>query len=373
MVPQSVAVITRWRVRMTRSLAGPSPSPGSLPSWVTPERIAVIKMSALGDVAKSIQTVRAIRRLYPQCALAWVIRPAWAELLEGNPDVDAVILAPRSLKGVLQAIGQVRRFRPDTLLDMQGLFTSGVIARASGARRRYTWASGREMSGWLTGNPIVPGPTEINVAECIFGFARLLGATELPTEPPAYLGPENPMLGRMGEALAGVRRPLVSMHIGASAPNKKWPLGHWSDAVKALQAAGCGVVLLGGPSDQEDARKVARESGGNPLVLAGRTGLKDLAAAAYLSDVFVGCDSGATHVATLVGTLAVCPMGPTLPWHSGPFGAGHRPLYLGLPCSPCYRRPTCNGRFDCMSGITAQMVVDACLGIIEDGKRRGKK
>ncbi len=340
-------------------------APRSADVEARPERIAVIKMSALGDVAKTVQTVRAIRRDFPECAIAWVIRPVWAELIQGNPDVDEVIHVPRKARGLFRAALALRRFRPDTLLDMQGLLTSGLLARASGARRRYTWQSGRELSGRLTGNPIVPGPTDTNVAECNFGFARLLGVRNLPQDPPEYLTVRNPALKRMEEALGGVKRPMAAMHIGASAPNKKWPIKHWSDAARALQASGLGVVLLGGPGDVPDAEAVARDAGGTPVSLAGRTGLLELASAAFLSDVFVGGDSGATHVAALVGTRTVCPMGPTLPWHSGPFGPGHRPIYLGLSCSPCYRRPTCNGRFDCMTGITPDMVVHACLEIVK--------
>jgi len=325
-----------------------------------PSRIAVIKMSALGDVAKTIPTVQAIRKAHPACEIAWFIRPVWSDLIVGNPDIDRVLRVPRSLRGLLGAMRAARRLAPDVVLDMQGLFTSGLIALASGSKHRYTWQSGREFSGWLTGNPIVPASRDLNVAECNFGFARFLGVETMPAEPPAYLTTGNPFAEQVREVLSGVARPIVAMHIGASAPNKQWPLSHWSALVKGLSGDGLGVVILGGPGDRSAAEQMAADSSVSPLVLAGRTGLRELAAVAATCDLFVGCDSGATHVAALVGTRTICVMGATLPVHSGPFGVGHRILYLGLPCSPCYRRPTCNGRYDCMSGIAPAMVLDAC-------------
>jgi ADP-heptose:LPS heptosyltransferase len=338
---------------------------------VSPGRVAVIKMSALGDIAKSIPAVRAIRETHPTCAMAWLVRPVWADLLVGNPDIDRIIPVGRSLRGLIWAMVALRRFRPETVLDMQGLFASGLLSLASGATTRFTWASGRELSGLLTGNPVVPGPTRLNVAECNFGFARLLGATRLPQDPPAYLAADGPARLRVREALGGLARPLVGMHVGASEPNKRWPVERWSAVASALRAAGCGVVLLGGPGDRAAAEDVAARSDGCG-VMAGRTTLRELAALVCECAAYIGGDSGATHVAALMGVPTVCLMGPTLPGHSGPFGPGHRILYLGLPCSPCYRRPTCQGRFDCMTGITAEMVVSACreqLGA-EAGSRR---
>lgn len=340
-------------------------SAGTAEAGVQPRRIGIIKLSALGDVAKTVQTVRAIRRVHPAAAIAWCIRPVWSGLIEGNPDVDRIIPVPRSLRGLIHGMRALRAFRPDTILDMQGLATSGLLAAASGAPYRYTWQSARELSGLLTGNPIVPGPRDINVAECNFGFARIMGATELPTDPPPYLTIGNPAAAAMRDLLEGLPRPVLAMHIGASEPNKRWPVERWAELASSLVGQGYGVIVLGGGSDRQAAEVVCRCQGagpsqGNPLMMAGRTTLKELAALVADCDLFVGCDSGATHVAALVGARVVCLMGATLPVHSGPFGPQHRILYLGLTCSPCYRRPTCEGRFDCMTGITVNSVIAAC-------------
>src|SRR5579871_1179244 len=106
-------------------------------------RILIIKMSALGDIAKTIPTVDAIRAAFPHVCIGWVVRPGFADLLVGNPSIDELFVMPRGVRALSRVTRKLRRFRPDVVLDMQGLFMSGCIGRLSGSLRRYTWESGR--------------------------------------------------------------------------------------------------------------------------------------------------------------------------------------------------------------------------------------
>jgi len=324
------------------------------------ERLLVIKTSALGDIAKTIPTVDAIRRAYPGLRIGWVVRQGLHDLLVGNPSVDEILIAPRGV-GALWSVGRrMRRFRADVLLDMQGLFLSGCLARLSGAPWRCTWQSGRELSGLLTGNPIVPAPADRNATECLFGFGRVLGVTEFPCEPPAYLARAPELSARADHLLGAAPRPLVGMHVGASTPNKTWPAHHFAELARRLIGDGFGVALFGGSSEAAAGEAVAAAAPGC-VSLVRRTGLRELAACLARCSLFVGGDTGATHIAALVGTPTVCLMGATDPVRTGPYGDAHTVLDLRLPCSPCYRRPTCGGRFDCMADLSPEIVHSACL------------
>src|SRR5690242_2610380 len=92
-------------------------------------RILILKMSALGDVAKSIPAVDAIRIAYPHIRIGWVVRQGVADLLVGNPSIDDLFIAPRGLTALLAMAEKLRRFKPDIVLDMQGLFISGCLGR----------------------------------------------------------------------------------------------------------------------------------------------------------------------------------------------------------------------------------------------------
>jgi heptosyltransferase-1 len=324
------------------------------------ERLLVIKMSALGDVARTVPTVDAIRKAYPHVKIGWVVRNGLADLLVGNPSIDELFIAPRGIKAIMAMWQPIRRFRPDVTLDMQGLFISGCLARLSGASRRFTWESGREFSGLLTGNPIVAAPEHLNAVECLFNFARLLGVERLPEEPPAYLTRDPALIARAEELLEGAPSPRIGMHIGASVPNKTWPPSHWARLADRFLEAGYSVILFGGKAEATADKEIRGQMKGRPLSLVGCTTPRELAAAISRCDLFLGGDTGATHIASLVGTPIVALMGPTDPKRFGPYGAQNTTLHLGLSCSPCYRHPTCHGRYDCMRGIEPDWVYRVC-------------
>lgn len=336
-------------------------SPSPVVDMLNVKRLLIIKMSALGDVARTIPTVDAIRAAYPHLEIGWVVRQGLADLLMGNPSIDRLFIAPRGLRALAAMWRPLRAFRPDITLDMQGLFISGCLARLSGASRRFTWEGGREFSGLLTGNPVVAAPLHMNAVECLFNFARLLGVEHLPEEPPAYLTRDPALVARAEELLEGTPRPRVGMHIGASVPNKTWPAEHWARLADLLLKEGYGVVLFGGRAEGSAERAVRNRMRLQPLSLVGCTTPRELAAAISRCNLFLGGDTGATHIASLVGVPIVALMGATDPTRFGPYGTGHTILYLGLPCGPCYRHPTCGGRYDCMRGITPETVFKACM------------
>ncbi len=323
------------------------------------ERILVIKMSAMGDIAMSIPTITAIKTALPHVSIAWVVRHGLSDLLVGNPSIDNLIVAPRGL-AALKAVGpEIRRFRPNIVLDMQGLSVSSLLGLYSGAKLRYTWETSREISGIIS-RAVIPTPDETNAVECLLNFARLLGVTQLPSHAPSYLI-DNPELNSHVEGLLdGIRAPIVGMHIGASIANKSWPAARWVELIQLLSAAGLQAVLFGANAEREAEGQILAQVGTAARSLVGKTTPRQLAAAIAKCGVFVGGDTGATHIAALVRTPVVALMGPTPPAKVAPYGPTNEVIYLNLACSPCFRHPTCGGRYMCMSDIDAERVFRAC-------------
>ena len=102
---------------------------------MSPRSILVVKPSSLGDIVHTLPAVSLLRRAWPQARLRWIVNPEWAPLLEGNPDVDEVVLFPRrELSGSvfkqlrwLRATGAA--YRSDLVLDFQGLLRSALMGR----------------------------------------------------------------------------------------------------------------------------------------------------------------------------------------------------------------------------------------------------
>jgi len=61
----------------------PFPSP--------PQRILIIKPSAIGDVVHTLPVLNLLRRKWPEAHISWLVTPACAGLLERHPQLDEVI------------------------------------------------------------------------------------------------------------------------------------------------------------------------------------------------------------------------------------------------------------------------------------------
>ncbi|XHR28829.1 MAG: glycosyltransferase family 9 protein [Chthoniobacteraceae bacterium] len=117
---------------------------------MAPESILVIKPSSLGDVVHTLPAVSLVRRAWPKARLAWVVNPEWSPLLEGNPDVDEVVIFPRRELGgsplkTLRWLRELRAgHRSDLVLDFQGLLRSAVMGRFARGGRLAGLSDARE-------------------------------------------------------------------------------------------------------------------------------------------------------------------------------------------------------------------------------------
>ena len=129
-----------------------------------------------------------------------------------------------------------------------------------------------------------------------------------------------------------------------------------------LNQRGFLVAITGSRADQALAADILSRSRAPVLNLVGRTSLAQLAGILRTTRLAVTTDTGAMHLATSLGTPVVALFGPTAPWRTGPFGAGHRVVRLGLACSPCFKRQCPQPR--CLTALTPEMVAAACEKIL---------
>src|SRR6476646_2008212 len=93
---------------------------------LNPERIALIKPSALGDIVHALPVLTALRRRYPAAHITWVVNRGYEPLLRGHPDLDATLAFDRR--------GQPNAPGPPSLLGKGG---EGGLGRAvTGPLRR---------------------------------------------------------------------------------------------------------------------------------------------------------------------------------------------------------------------------------------------
>lgn len=113
--------------------------------------LLLLKPGSMGDVIHSLPVVAAIHRSRPDIRVSWVIDPRWAPLLEGNPGVADVVHFPREsfrgAAGFFRAVrwyAGLRRLQPETVLDLQGLLRSALMAKLSGGKTLIGLGDARE-------------------------------------------------------------------------------------------------------------------------------------------------------------------------------------------------------------------------------------
>src|SRR5882724_4454437 len=114
-------------------------------------RILIIKPSSLGDVVHALPTVNRIRERFPDARIAWLINDTLAPLLDHSPIIDELIRFPRAeyanpahAHHLLGFLRQLRARRFDLVIDLQGLFRSGLMTWATRAPRRIGRSDARE-------------------------------------------------------------------------------------------------------------------------------------------------------------------------------------------------------------------------------------
>ena len=335
------------------------------------QKVLIVRTSAIGDVVFASALPAAIRRTWPQAQISWLVEPGIHEILQGAPCVDQLILFPKAewrkawkngqRRAVWHGLRELRaRLRAegfDTVLDLQGLLKSGVLAWLTGAPRRIGLGS-KEGSQFLMHEVIPRGGIKGRIGSEYRDLAEQLGLDAgdfLPT-----LTVDAAARARMHARLA--QQGLAPGRYAVFAPFTTRPQKHWfEDAWQALAPrlmadTGLVPVILGGPADAEAGARIAAADP-RILNLAGQTRLPEAVALIADAALLVGVDTGLTHMGTALNRPTVAIFGSTCPYLDTGRPNG-KVIWLGMECSPCRRRPTCAGRFTCLRYITPARVMD---------------
>ncbi|MEX2170560.1 MAG: glycosyltransferase family 9 protein [Pirellulales bacterium] len=345
-----------------------------------PERILLVRLSAIGDVIHGLPALNALRDAFPRAFITWIVEGRSAELLEGHPALDQVVLLPRgwwrSLTQVRQLRRKLREYRFDTTVDLQCLTKSALVAWLSGAPRRLGAAgrNGRELSKWF--NNVLTPVAARHVIEHYLGLLEPLGISspqvrfDLPErEDEADFAAET--LEDMGLALGK----FVVLNPGAGWPSKLWPAERYGALAQQLARHHglASLALWGGADELPLAERIVDSSGGH-AVLAPATSLRQLAAVTRRAALFVGSDTGPMHLAVAVGVPTVSLHGVSRAEWCGAYGTNNVRLQAYYDDGSSRKRRTADNL--AMRAITVDMVSRACsealarsAGIVYSGAR----
>jgi predicted lipopolysaccharide heptosyltransferase III len=343
-------------------------------------RILLVRLRLIGDVVFTTPLIRALRRLYPEARISYVVEPSAAPVLHGNPHLDELIVAPRRrgvrrLQDDLDLAARLRRERFDLAIDLHGGPRAAWLTRASGARMRI----GYDMPWrWRVYTHRVPRPPDLFPRHSVLNQWDLLAPLDVgsctPEHDPVEMARDPTSDARiklrLGAAGVDARHRLVVVHVSAGNAFRRWPEASFVAMILGLIRADPlrRIVITSGPSDNDAAQRVrsavrAELTDSEALPPLVEWGLGELRALIARATVYIGGDSGPLHVASTTRTPIVALFGPTLeersrPWRDPRLRA--EAVDAGpLPCRPCDQRRCIPGDFRCLTRITPEQVLAA--------------
>ena len=344
-------------------------------------RILLVRLRQIGDVVFTTPAVAALRRHLPDAQLTYLVEPAAAPVVIGNPHLDNVIVAPRGrgLSGFAADLGlgwRLRRAQYDLVIDFHGGPRASLLTRLSGAPARIGYnVVGRS---WMY-TDVVDRPRVLRRRHSVENQWDLLATlgigaptrtdnpVEMALDPRAMAAID----ARLAAAGVGADEEIAVIHVSASSPFRRWPLQSFADTVAGLASReGRRVIVSSGPSESEaaarvieDARRALPAASRHRVLDGDDVSLAELRALLERSAVYIGGDSGPLHIAATTRVPIVALLGPTPSERSAPWRHPALPSALveidGLPCRPCEQRVCEPGDFRCLTRITSGDVVAA--------------
>jgi heptosyltransferase-2 len=331
----------------------------------------------IGDAVMTMPALRALRRANPGAKITLLVKPWVSPLFEKDPSVDRIIHYSDRHAGVfgkLKLAREIRRYDFCEAVLFQNAIDAAILAFLAGIPERIGYS--RDGRGLLLTKAVPFDRKEGNVHHIEYYLNLLVKAGFVAEKslPWIYLTLQERLQAR--ERLRGLKRPLVAINPGATyGSSKRWHPERFAEvAWKIINELGGSVIILGGPSETAIAGEIAgllaaadtlHARDPRHLVLAGKTGLRDLAAVISESDILVTNDSGPMHIGYAVGTPVVAIFGSTSPEATGPAGPGDIVISKSLDCSPCFERECKRSDLKCMDLITPGDVFAAVQQLVK--------
>lgn len=336
------------------------------------ENILIIKLRYLGDVLLATPTLRAIKTARPDARVTMMVNRGTEDVLSGNPDLDEILVLDKgSLAAQWGLITGLRRRQFDTVIDLTDGDRSAFLSWISGAPIRIGFNDEHRWRGRCYTQVVQPVPGVRHRIDRDLEALKSLSIQAGSKDPQLWLTSEEEKSADHLLDQLGVQRSLamVILQPGARYWFKSWPPERFAELADQLTSQyGCQVLIGGSKQDVDLAQQIRQKTKSRPIIMAGHTTIKQFAAIAKKSALFVGSDSGAMHIATAVGTPVVALFGPSNPREWGPRGGPVEVIYKGLDCRTCFH-PSCQrGEQNCMRLITIDEVMMAAARLMRQAR-----
>lgn len=347
---------------------------GDYPDLSKVKKVLVVKLRHLGDVLLTAPVFTHLKKAMPGALVDACIYEEARPMLEGHPDIHALIGYDRAWKKKgffhhfckeFSFFRKIRRSRYDLVVNLTEGDRGILIAMLSGSNIRVGFApKGRWQKKQIT-HVVKHCPGLRHTVERNLDALRRIGIfPDLQTRE-LFFEVGSSVAASMREKVGD--RPFILIHPTSRWRFKCWSTSHMRSLIERLLDAGKRVILTAGPDPVEMSMIADIAKGLNVEVFAGKTTLKELGALIVLSEMLVCVDSVPLHMASALKHPVVALFGPTSDITWGPWrNPRARVVSQNLACRPCYMDGCGGSKYsDCLQTLPVENVMRAIHSLSE--------
>lgn len=316
--------------------------------------ILVIRFSSLGDLVTLEPTFRAIKYFYSDAKISFLTTGVGKALYQDTDYFDEYILH----KSVVSSISQLKNIKFDLIINLQcnkpshyvSLFLKKdlLVNKSHSLSQKLLGIKGKSK----TIQEIIEKTTLIPQSKIDNYFLEIKEYIKLPVGKENFFESKN-------------TKKYIAISIGTSERwlSKKWGVANYLNLIKKLVENDYQIILIGSELELEESELILNNFKGNEVLsFVNKTNLTQLKNLLAEVDLYIGNDSGPSHIAAGVGTNTITIFGSTDIKHCVkfmPYTGIHEYIKPSedIKCHPCYKTK-CPTNMECMASITIDQVLE---------------
>jgi len=281
-------------------------------------KIAIVRLSAMGDIIHSAIVLQFIKNIYPEAKIDWIVEKSMSAILKDNNDIDETIEVElkkfkktKKLSDLFEQIKIIKSLpKYDYIIDMQGLLKSALITKfMKGEVYGFDKDSIRESIASFFYKHKINMPYDANTIDRnvqVVSKSLNLGVTSTniyEKKPFLFYKDENQIIYNY---LKKDKKNIIFV-IGSTWTSRNYPKEKFVEVANELKENI--LVIWGSKQEKIDGEYIEQNS--EFATLVPRTDLNTLKALVGQCDLLIGNDTGPTHMAWAMNVPSITIFGPT--------------------------------------------------------------
>jgi ADP-heptose:LPS heptosyltransferase len=263
----------------------------------------IIRFSSIGDIVLTTPVIRCLKQQRPDIELHYLTKGSYKSIVAHNPYLDKLFYLEENLDEVIE---ELKKEKYDLVIDLHKNLRTLKVKRA--LNTETSSFNKLNLQKWLLVNPRIDIMPDQSIVERYLETVKHLGVKN-DGQGLDYFIPEGVEVTEKDIPMSHWAG-YVGCVIGGSYNTKKLPVEQWRAFMKLIPYP---VILLGGPEDRDEGRRIAEMDPIKVYNSCGKFNLNESAELVKRAKVIVSNDTGLMHVATAFKKPVISLWGNTSP------------------------------------------------------------